>query len=1004
MRKLFLSFLFLSTLFCSAETQPINNYTKSFNKAYQLYPAIPKGILEAVSFSQTRFTNIQPTAQPSCSGVPQVYGPMGLTLDGKNYFRDNLKTIAATAGYSIDEVMNDAEKNILAYAKAYNQYLIENAISSDIDDQYKVLVALSELPSTTDLTANFALSSQLYQVYWFLNNIEFQEIYNFPDHHISLSKVFGDNLFILSAKQVIIKEGEIKNQVGQQYKMNSFQITQSADYAPALWNAAASCNYSLTRNAAISAITIHDVEGSYSGCIGWFQNCAASASAHYVLRSSDGQVTQMVLEAYKAWHVGSENPYTIGLEHEGYAATGYNWYGTVMLTSSANLCRDICNSGYGIDPLRTYNGPACSGSCVLGGCVKIKGHQHYPNQTHSDPGPYWNWYKFYTLINNSPSVNTLTATSGTFYDSGGPTGNYLDDERYSVLIQPPGATNVTLNFTAFDLELNWDYMYIYDGASTSDPLIGRFTGTSSPGLVSSTGGSLLIDFRSDCNTTATGWIANYNSNAVPPPPIDNVVPTTNVATVGAWETQNFTATITDQDNSGGTGVQKGYYQVIDFDGTEWRANNSNGFFADNFDAAIHPEWTQKTGTWSINNQALLQSDDVPSNTNIYASLDQSLSNRYLYHFTASINGTGVNRRGGFHFFCDNGDSLNRNNSYFVWFRVDQSALQIYKVINDNFGTAVLDVPMTVNAGQAYDYKVIYDRTTGKMWVYQDNALVTTYTDPSPYFTGDFISFRTGNATMAVNELKVYRSRSASVNVSVGAATTNDARYQNPNPATFACKIKSICQDSAENLSSIFYHDINIDWTAPLNIDSIRDGLANDISITNSLTQLEANWDNSFDQHSGILNYWYCIGTTPGDSDVVAFTSIMGAATVTKTGLTLTNGQLYYFTVKAENGAGLFSPKISSNGQIVNTAVGINALENAGQILIYPNPFTDFITVAFPTETIGTISVYDAQGRLIVANKINAKESKIASADWAPGVYLMEFVSSNGSRFLRKVVK
>ena len=92
----------------------------------------------------------------------------------------------------------------------------------------------------------------------------------------------------------------------------------------------------------------------------------------------------MLLESDKGWHVGSENPYTIGIEHDGYVSDP-SWYTTALYAASADLCRDITQSGYGINPLRTYFGDATTGINVLGGCTKIKGHQHYPNNTHTDP-------------------------------------------------------------------------------------------------------------------------------------------------------------------------------------------------------------------------------------------------------------------------------------------------------------------------------------------------------------------------------------------------------------------------------------------------------------------------------------------------------------------------------------------------------------------------------------------------------------------------------------------
>ncbi|MEW6470636.1 MAG: peptidoglycan recognition family protein, partial [Bacteroidota bacterium] len=167
-----------------------------------------------------------------------------------------------------------------------------------------------------------------------------------------------------------------------------------------MWNPAASCNYS-SRSQSISAVTVHTTQGSYAGTISWFKNCSAGVSAHYVLRSSDGQVTQMVLESKKAWHVGSENGYTIGLEHEGYISQS-SWYTTAMYQSSANLVKDICNSGYGINPTTCWNGASCNGTCLLSSTYRIKGHQHYPNQSHTDPGQYWNWGTYYNLINGGP--------------------------------------------------------------------------------------------------------------------------------------------------------------------------------------------------------------------------------------------------------------------------------------------------------------------------------------------------------------------------------------------------------------------------------------------------------------------------------------------------------------------------------------------------------------------------------------------------------------------------
>lgn len=41
---------------------------------------------------------------------------------------------------------------------------------------------------------------------------------------------------------------------------------------------------------------IHVTQGSYAGTISWFKDAAAQVSAHYVIRSSDGQITDPNLE------------------------------------------------------------------------------------------------------------------------------------------------------------------------------------------------------------------------------------------------------------------------------------------------------------------------------------------------------------------------------------------------------------------------------------------------------------------------------------------------------------------------------------------------------------------------------------------------------------------------------------------------------------------------------------------------------------------------------------
>jgi len=459
-------------------------------------------------------------------------------------------------------------------------------------------------------------------------------------------------------------------------------------------------------------------------------------------------------------------------------------------------------------------------------------------------------------------------------------------------------------------------------------------------------------------------------------PTDNIIPTTSVTTPNNWKTSNFSASFTDADNTGGSGLDKSFYQVIDYNGSEWHANTSNGFFADNFDSYNSSVWSvpASSGAWQVTGGNLIQNDTTVGNANIYASLNQNLSNRYLYQFYAMIDPATYStnqHRFGFHFFSDNGALPNRGNSYFIYFRQETSTLEFFKVENDVFTLSKTINNVITTLGQWNDYKIIFDRTSGKIDVYRDNVLLGSWTDSSVLTNpGNYISFRTGNCKANISELKVYRSRQPSVIITEGAAATNDIRYQNPDTATYSAKIKSIVNDVAGNLSSIASQNINVDWTVPSCV-TVNDGSGNDIDTTKSLSSLSANWSTSTDQNSGIAKYWYAIGTSPGANDILNWTDNNLNTSVTNTGLPLVSGQVYYYSIKTINGAGLNSI-CNSDGTMIDVATGIIENENAITVSVQPNPFYENATLFFSekTEQRITISLIDILGKeLMIANTI-----------------------------------
>ncbi len=188
---------------------------------------------------------------------------------------------------------------------------------------------------------------------------------------------------------------------------------------PGAYQWKASPNYSKGRSS-YQYIVIHTVQGSYSSCINTFLNKKSSASSHYVVRSSDGQVTQMVEHGDTAWHASCYNSKSIGIEHEGFAQNPSTWYTDAMYRESAKLTRWIADR-HQIPKTRS----------------RIIGHVEVPSKcnanAHWDPGTGWNWTKYMGLVTGStPGGGSGTGVlKGVIY-SGGNTNNRVSGAKVSV--------------------------------------------------------------------------------------------------------------------------------------------------------------------------------------------------------------------------------------------------------------------------------------------------------------------------------------------------------------------------------------------------------------------------------------------------------------------------------------------------------------------------------------------------------------------------------------------
>lgn len=132
----------------------------------------------------------------------------------------------------------------------------------------------------------------------------------------------------------------------------------------------------------MKAIVLHVANGTLVSALAWFQRPSARTSAHYLVRSSDGMIVQMVDEKRVAFHDACFNDESIGIEHEGMTQDGARWFSDAMYRSSARLVRDIA---------RRHQIPLDR--------AHVLGHNEAPDcSEHDDPGPFWDWAYYWRLV------------------------------------------------------------------------------------------------------------------------------------------------------------------------------------------------------------------------------------------------------------------------------------------------------------------------------------------------------------------------------------------------------------------------------------------------------------------------------------------------------------------------------------------------------------------------------------------------------------------------------
>ncbi|NUR07841.1 MAG: N-acetylmuramoyl-L-alanine amidase [Nocardioidaceae bacterium] len=247
-------------------------------------------------------------------------------------------------------------------------------------------------------------------------------------------------------------------------------------------------------NESIDYIVIHDTEADYPTTIKLVQD-PTYLGWHYSIRSEDGHVAQHINPKNVGWHAGNwyVNAHSIGIEHEGFAATGATWYTESMYQSSATLVRHLATK-YGVPLDRAH----------------VIGHDQVPGITsanipgmHWDPGPYWNWEHYMALLGaplgpdrHTPS-DVVTVAPG-FADNPQPLTNCASGDGTS---SDPCRTQGT------------NFVYLRTAPSDDAPLVEdpglHQDGTASSTEVSDIGPRLTAGQKVVVAKRQGGWIATW---------------------------------------------------------------------------------------------------------------------------------------------------------------------------------------------------------------------------------------------------------------------------------------------------------------------------------------------------------------------------------------------------------------------------------------------------------------------------------------------------------------
>ncbi len=355
--------------YLSAPHPSVAKLREYFKQASQEFN-VPPEILMAIAQVESNWTQIGPS-------IDQGWGIMHLV---DNSYAQTLIKASELLGLAPQILKDSAQHNIRGMAALIASYKDKHRQYHRLEDWFEVL-----LP-TTGLYNDKLSRSQVIKYYELMQK--------------------GNTSSTLWGEKIVLKPHpyiQLPTPMGQNEKSKL-----SRDYPSAIEDFIDACNYSERGSYEIDTWVNHWIgTGTYAGAISWFHNCDANVSSHFVIRSSDGEITQCVPIAKKAWHCGAvghpNNQRSIGVEHEATITNPDQWNSPALLNASTQMARYFCQE-FSIPRVRALPG--------------IRGHNEMPGTSTACPGtlPWETWMHFLTLNAHSPHSNMEINSMPIYFD------------------------------------------------------------------------------------------------------------------------------------------------------------------------------------------------------------------------------------------------------------------------------------------------------------------------------------------------------------------------------------------------------------------------------------------------------------------------------------------------------------------------------------------------------------------------------------------------------------